>query len=169
MKSRTELRHSLFVRPDLATSKRFYPPVLSRFFDSFTVGDSCWEWQRQRLHGYGVFHLPKRTSIGAHRLSFELFNGDFDLKLDVLHRCDNPPCVRPSHLMLGTHHENMLDAANKLRMSHGEPHPRARLTDDAVRAIRTSTESNATLSNRFGVSAGRIRDVRNGMGWRHVS
>ncbi len=75
---------------------------------------SCWEWtgDMNKAHGknYGRFNMKK-----AHRISYELTYGKIPDGLFVLHKCDNPPCVRPEHLFLGTHLDNMRDKVLKGR------------------------------------------------------
>ena len=78
----------------------------------------CWTWLGAKTAlKYGQIELDGR-SIYAHRVSWELANGPIPSGLQVLHRCDNPPCVRPDHLFLGTQRDNITDMANKGRASH---------------------------------------------------
>ena len=75
----------------------------------------CWDWIGCRIHsGYGYLR-PNRKKTLAHRYFFELYYGPFDKTLNVLHRCDNPSCVNPEHLWLGTHSDNMQDKYKKER------------------------------------------------------
>jgi hypothetical protein len=88
----------------------------------------------------------------------------------VLHRCDNPPCVNPAHLFLGTMRDNTRDMMAKGRDPFiGERHNQAKLTDDAVREIRNSPETGRALANRFSVSQATICLVRQRKHWKHVS
>lgn len=106
-------------------------PILNRFWMKVAVGgpDECWEWTGKRKtqvlgsgrrYDYGVMRMPgpagREVEIRAHRFAWELTHtqplGDDDT---ILHRCDNPPCVNPAHLRLGTHYDNMRDMVRKGR------------------------------------------------------
>lgn len=93
-------------------------------------GDGCWEWQGYYFEsGYGGIKIDQKQRQ-AHRVSWELAHGPIeghvpghpDLEVCVCHRCDNPRCVRPDHLFLGTDADNHRDAEAKGRVSRGEKH-----------------------------------------------
>jgi hypothetical protein len=87
----------------------------TRFWKYVTKSDGCWEWQGSRMpFGYGELNINKVPQC-AHRLSWELHYGPIEEGLSVLHSCDNPPCVNPAHLFLGTQSDNMRDCASKGR------------------------------------------------------
>ena len=90
-----------------------------QFWSRVERSDGCWLWMGARLpSGHGQL-LWRGKVIGSHRVAWMLDNeSDIPDGLWVLHRCDNPPCVRPSHLFLGTHSDNMKDAAAKGRVPH---------------------------------------------------
>lgn len=89
-----------------------------RFWDKVLIGDECWVWQAgiKPHNGYGAFSLNGREMV-AHRVAWLLCHGEIPDGLRVLHHCDNPPCVRPDHLFLGTQKDNVLDAVAKGRHS----------------------------------------------------
>jgi hypothetical protein len=132
------------------------------FWSKVKKGPGCWEWQAGRdPNGYGRYGGPL-----AHRVAWTLTNGDPGRQY-VLHRCDNPPCVRPSHLFLGTQQDNLADMRRKGRERHarGVDHGKARLTPEQVQAIRQSTDSLRTLANRYGVSYTSIRYIKLRRNW----
>jgi hypothetical protein len=94
-----------------------------RFWPKVAKSDGCWEWMGSRKEtGYGLFTLDSRTS-SAHRFSYSLAFGSIPAGMEVCHHCDNPPCVRPDHMFLGTHSDNMRDrfAKGRHRKSEGAP------------------------------------------------
>ena len=127
--------------------------------------NGCWEWQGclrgSKTHKYGVLcHQGKQD--GAHRVSFRLFKGEIPEGMNVCHSCDNPRCVNPDHLFIGSDSANMSDMTAKGRHPYplGETHHRAKLTNDAVRAIRASAQSHNQLARAYGVTKRTIINVR---------
>ncbi len=137
--------------------------------------NGCIEWQRQRQNkGYGVFCSNGKPGL-AHRWAYEAFRGPIPKGLSCCHTCDNPACVNPFHLWLGTHQENMKDSARKGRMSKagtwGETNGSAKLTDEGVRQVRTrhaAGESMRSIARSFGVRLWTIQSIVRGQTWRHV-
>lgn len=135
-----------------------------RFWKKVERSDSCWEWTGARdQKGYGALVWAGRVH-GSHRIAWELTNGPITDGLHVLHRCDNPPCVRPDHLFLGTHRDNMRDRDRKGRLVNlrGEQHPQARLTDAQVAEVRARRAAGATtvaLAAEYGVGQKNISDI----------
>ena len=133
--------------------------------------DGCWLWLGSRnRRGYGYFYVNGGV-VRAHRAAWEFANGPIPDGLLVCHTCDNPPCVRPDHLWLGTYVDNARDRDAKGRMPvrAGEAQSAARLTEDAVRQIRASKLSQPALARQFGVSQRLIWAVLKGESWRHVT
>lgn len=87
-------------------------PAKERFSTKYEVApNGCWEWTASKFpDGYGSFDTRR-----AHREAYKLFVGPIDAGVHVLHRCDNPPCVNPDHLFLGSHKDNMVDKTVKGR------------------------------------------------------
>jgi hypothetical protein len=147
--------------------------TLYRFWSYVDKSQDCWEWKEARLNGYGAFYLDEET-IMAHRFSWSLANGPIEPGLLVCHKCDNPPCVRPDHLFLGTHKKNMEDMVSKGRRNHvvGEQNPRAKLTKDDVYKIRelhkTGKYNYLELGSLFNTDNTNIYCIVNRKTWRHL-
>ena len=88
--------------------------LADRLWNRVRKGSSCWTWTGATQHGYGYIGENGKI-LRTHRVSWTLHHGPIPDGLCVLHHCDNPPCVRPSHLFLGTHTDNMKDMVSKGR------------------------------------------------------
>lgn len=154
--------------------------TVARFWAKVAKGPECWEWTGSLMrNGYGqlgIERAPRRTVL-AHRLSWEINNGPIPSGMFVCHHCDNPPCVNPSHLFIGTAADNNRDARQKGRLvskNHpfGEAHAMAKLTDALVRDIREQVanrnQTRIALARCLGVSRDTIEKVVKRQIWRHV-
>lgn len=128
----------------------------------------CWEWTGTRnRQGYGIYSRRR-----VHRIAYEAIHGPITgPEMCVLHRCDNPPCWRPDHLLLGTRADNAADRRVKGRDALGERRPQTKLTEEQVVAIKAAILNGARTSDlgrAYGVSAGAIEGIRRGDSWRWV-
>ena len=144
-----------------------------RFFKRVGKIDSgCWLWLASLNNGYGQFRRDDGSIILAHRYSYLLHNENAIDRLVVMHYCDNPLCVNPEHLILGTQAENVMDMHHKGRAKKrgliGEAHGQAKLNEEKVRLIRASENSIAAIAKEFDVSRATIYDVLNRKIWKHV-
>ena len=119
--------------------------------------------------GYGLVCYKGKTQL-AHRASYSKSKGVIPAGMVVMHTCDNPLCINPDHLVVGTQRENRVDCVTKGRanVSKGEEHYCAKLTEDIVREIRASSLTNTELSEMYGVHRRTISDARRGKTWRHI-
>jgi HNH endonuclease len=154
-------------------------PAEERFWEKVELDPlGCWQWQaRIGTRGYGWFNVKHRLQVQAHRFAAMLCLNDWDPELCVCHHCDNPPCVRPSHLFMGTKKTNSLDAARKGRLTGGKFAPRgikqwkARLSDSIVAEIRRRSaagETQRSIAQDLGVHFVTVNDVLRGRTWKGV-
>lgn len=117
--------------------------------------------------GYGLFTAKGMATVRAHRYAFQKNNGPVD-GLMVCHHCDNRACVEPAHLFAGTAGDNSRDMVAKGRSMRGSINPKARLTEQAVIDIRSSSAPTAELAVRYEVSVSAITKARKCDMWKHV-
>lgn len=130
--------------------------------------EKCVNWPLwKRRDGYGQIKVGG-IYVSAHRLFYEMFNGPIPKGLHVLHTCDNPLCVNPAHLKVGTHAENMADCVAKGRRPRGVDNHKAVLTPETVREIRYSKLSVREMAEKIGCSKSAVQCVRQGITWQHV-
>ncbi len=120
--------------------------------------------------GYGrVGKTSYRTSTMAHRLAYEAEFGVIPAGLEVRHMCDNPPCVNPEHLELGTHAQNMKDMSVRKRAPSGSRNGHAKLSDEDVRQMRCLMAIGVTgqwCVRTFGVGKNAVSSIKTGAAWK---
>ena len=145
-------------------------PVAERFRRFVDSSGDCWVWTGSRNgFGYGQMSVNGRPR-GAHRVSYEMHVGPIPKGMEVCHRCDNPPCVNPDHLFLGTHAENMADSLAKGRAARmlGEDASSAKLTAaqvDLIRRMSLGGMPNPAIARQFGVHTSTVWSAVVGKTW----
>ncbi len=140
---------------------------------------ACWEWTGSKRNGYGRMIVGSRTdgtrrSMSAHRVSYEIVYGEIPAGMEVCHKCDNPSCVNPNHLFIGTRQDNIDDRERKGRNVTfiGEELPNSKLTKKAVKDARWERAYKGTsfqiLADRYGVSKKTMMNAIKGVTWKCV-
>lgn len=161
----------------------------NRFWNKVDIKSlhECWEWTgAKRKHGYGKIMVEdgirssgkrRQKDISAHRVSYMIHYGPIPKGFCICHTCDNPGCVNPNHLFLGTLADNNRDMRNKGRqawgkkVSHpGEKNPSAKLTEKDVKKIRTlyPKQTQTKIANDYGVTQGLIGHIVHRRIWKHI-
>ena len=171
--------------------KNYLARRIQEFWTYVDKSGDCWLWTGGLSHGYGRISFDCKD-VRAHRFSWIIHFGDIQPGLYVCHKCDNPRCVRPDHLFLGTASDNMRDCANKGRLNsqqgpwfpgprspeqvarwlRGEKSPRSKVTETDVRQIRALYAKGRSFSDiaaRFGISSTTVGHIVHRRTWRHVS
>lgn len=146
--------------------------VKERFFIRMTKTETCWLWTSYTQHGYGCMKILGK-SVRAHRLSYFIHNGVYDTDLCILHKCDNPLCVNPDHLFIGTQQDNVKDMHDKkrhkiLNPKKGENQWKSKLKKQDILQIRFllgSVLTNREIAKKYNVSQSRISDIKNNKAW----
>ena len=142
-------------------------PTLEQRFWSYVdkrLPDECWEWNGGRAPtGYGTFGVASGKARRAHRVAWELIHGAAPGELCVLHRCDNPPCVNPAHLFLGTQLDNARDKMRKKRYRNG-----GRVDFAVARQIRTMVRyaPPRVVAHHFGIRLESLLNIVHHETWR---
>ncbi|WP_179507348.1 HNH endonuclease signature motif containing protein [Sphingomonas melonis] len=150
-----------------------------RFWSKVTPQDSgCWLWTAARdKNGYGRVGVGSKTAF-AHRISWEIANGEIRGGLSVLHSCDVPACVNPAHLFLGSQADNMRDMHAKRRgvipasvRMFGERNGAAKLSESTVLEIKSlaGVISQRAVATRYGISPAHVCRIQRGERWQHAA
>lgn len=154
---------------------RTIKPLEERFWGKVQKTSDCWEWTGNKTRkGYGLFSTlpkPERGIRCAHVVSYELAGGLIPDGMLVCHHCDNPRCVRPEHLFLGTPADNSRDMVNKGRSAKGSRHSQAKLDESKVqeiRRLRGTGMHQKVIAEKFGVARTLVSRIVNRRIWTHI-
>jgi len=152
---------------------------IDRFWSKVNKTNACWEWTAARWNKYGAYGYrldgtmdTKFIKMPAHRFSYLIHYHDPG-KLLVRHNCDNTLCVRPDHLALGTHKDNMQDMTSRNRSAKGIDNAAHVLTEDQVKEIKSIVKCGRggnvkALSLKYKVSNVTILQIAKNIRWKHV-
>lgn len=148
---------------------------LSRFMTMVAVKDSfeCWEWTGNKPDGrYGHFSVRGKI-VKAHRWIYELCCGPIPEGMVIRHKCDNPSCVNPRHLTIGTHQDNINDRQERGRYAdrQGEKHPLRKISEADVHDIRRAAElgeSHRSIAERFRIGSQQVGKIVRRENWGHI-
>lgn len=152
---------------------------IKRFHGSYVKEGFCWVWvkkrQKNKDYNYGIFVIyekgKKRIYCGAHRYSYLVHVGEIPDGRCVLHKCDNPLCVNPKHLFIGTNEDNVNDMLSKGRQAKGSRCSRSKLKERDILKIWELDErgfDSVEISKRIGCSRDNVRAILRGETWKHV-
>jgi len=148
-----------------------------KFWSKVDKTSGCWEWVGSKLNirqSYGRVTIQNKSLL-THRVSYMFRYGDIPKGMCVCHSCDNPKCVRPSHLFLGTQRDNITDRCRKGRSStvRGKDSPLSKLTENQVRRIRelyfTGKYTHRALSEKYRIGKTQVARIIKRERWRHVN
>jgi hypothetical protein len=151
--------------------------AFKKVYRKATLSGTCLIWPNYKNEdGYGILNRRQRDGSGkdykAYRLAYEFYKGPIPEGLLVRHLCNNPPCINPEHLDLGTHQDNKNDSVKAKRHTYGEINPKAKLTEaDVIEIRRLAMEglSNVEIAKRFPVCSKNISSIKLGQTWRHLA
>ena len=153
-----------------AKAKRQKERLFEKNLSNYTIMEGgCWKWLGDLTRGgYGRLRYADKM-VRAHRFFYEVHRGPIPDGLYVCHKCDNPSCVNPDHLFVGSAADNKADCCAKNRHAYGARQGQSKLTEDDVREILAAGESYPEIAKRFGVSSSLVCAIKKGRAWRYLN
>ena len=153
-------------KPNLTIEERFWEKVDIR------GPDECWNWLAgKKSNGYGTFWIKGERVCPAHRIAWELTNGEIPKGMSVLHHCDNRLCCNPKCLFLGTHEDNMSDMCRKGRQARGISLGQTKLSEEQVLEIRNLRQKGMLLreiAELYSINKSRVSEIYRKISWKHI-
>lgn len=142
------------------------PEVLRKVLSNVKTNGECIEYQGSvDNRGYGRIKIGGRKGkfVGIHRFVYEKLIGEIPAGLCVCHHCDNPPCINPEHLFIGTHVDNMKDMAKKGRAHKtiGEKSGVCKISKEQIESIRRDPRKQIEIAREYGLSKSHISMIKN--------
>lgn len=145
--------------------------IATRFWEKVDKSGDCWIWTGYtNPAGYGTFGMDRSVKL-AHRVAYEMLVVPIPVGMCLCHRCDNPPCVNPAHMFVGTQRDNTNDAMEKRRLQRGSRNGRAKLTEGLVfdiRAMRFRGFPIKHIAEMFEITESTVSSVVNRKTWKHT-
>lgn len=144
---------------------------MKRFDDKWVRNEEtgCHQWTSTKgANGYGHFWLDGET-VSAHRVAWELHNGPIPDLAVIRHKCDNPMCVNPDHLEIGTNVDNVADRHERNRDARGSRQGLAKLTDAKARRIFADTRTQDVIAAEYGVHQSQVSNIKRRRTWAHAT
>jgi hypothetical protein len=155
----------------LAPKAKYFDPRDALKARTKIADNGCMEWTGSTISdGYGMMKVSGKSML-AHRFSYTQAFGEIPEGQLVLHRCDNPSCVNPDHLFLGTDQDNVSDmfAKGRGRKAKGSGHGRTNLTEDQVRSIRADPRKLRDIAADYGLGKSAVGYIKSRVNWGHIS
>lgn len=171
----TTCGNSKCVNPDHVTDRK--NSLKSRFDNGYKINEKtgCWEWIKtmHSKNGYGSIGVGTSNSEKAHKISYILHKGEIPIGLCVCHTCDNPKCVNPNHLWLGTPKDNSDDKFKKNRFvsCKGESNGGCKITEEIAKKIKEMLligKTSMEISRFFNINYKTVFHIKHGHTWKHI-
>ncbi|MHB1000512.1 MAG: hypothetical protein ACYC27_14830 [Armatimonadota bacterium] len=165
--------NTICCNPAHLKTESYYGSIEERFWRKVNKNSphGCWDWTGAKSSGYGSMYYEGRHQ-NATRISLILTGIKISKDIYVCHKCDNPACVNPDHLFLGSAKDNSDDKVAKKRHLYGENGTATKLTEDQAREIiarQSAGESVKVLAAEYGMSQTNIRAIANGKAWKYLA